>query len=546
MAVYRIPASDSSSFSNTYLYDFENFNQPELISTKRSFSGKHALSVLGKNKFSLLIQKPFAELKSWNFTEARIGAWINSDTGSKISGKLMFQIVDKRNALKYSYAVYLNDVCPQNNRWFYISGKAVISNYKPEPTDIIKVYYWNNCPCEVFIDDLMIVLGSQQFKGTKPLLDETTDHYKFVAQPNQPPYQTIFAQKTLAVNLENASILSMDGKTSLEIKDRDGFLIGHFIASVNKTDQILLIRHHLPFALIWFVAEKNEFLFRTIDQKIFPLDLTIIQLYAADINGDGTDEIIYISGNPQNLKVYTYNAISKKVELLSDVRSQMHNGIKQVQKIRIKGKGSESLFVTDVTGATFLLSFEKNKWITSPLGNISELSQMNFDSRIVSGNFIKADKNDNILLLYRERKSGKCFYKLFDIDGVSAKSTCLQQGSFDNKCDTLYPENTYFAEDVDGNGISELISYNNSWRFDMKLIRFTENNYQIMGNIDFSGYEADHNPKYYENLMITAGHYTDSKTISFFTVGLNNKPIIDLPETLGIYSLKLTNPMVAK
>jgi hypothetical protein len=222
------------------------------------------------------------------------------------------------------------------------------------------------------------------------------------------------------------------------------------------------------------------------------------------------------------------------------------NGVWKIQKLHLKNNRKESLFVLNTIGESFFLDFENNKFESQFLGNIPEVSKENFDSQIVSGNFINNDGNDNILLLYREKKSGRCFYKLFTIDAVSAKNSCIQKGSFDNKCDTLYPENTYFATDVNGDGISELISYDHSWRFDMKLIRFTEKNYQILGNIDFSGYEADHNPKYYENLMITAGHYTDSKTFSFFTVCRNNKPIIDLPETLGIYSLKLTNPTAAK
>jgi hypothetical protein len=545
-SAYRIPASDSTSFANVFLYDFENFKRSDLLSTAKSFSGKYALRVRGKKDFSLLIQKPVSELALKNFSEARISAWIQADAGMKLNGKFMFQIVDKTNTLKYSYSVDLNEVTPAVNRWFYISGKAMISNYKLEPTDVVKVYFWNNYTGEVFIDDVIIVFGNQQIKGIKPLVDETIDNFKFVPKSNQPPYQTIYALKTLVKNLKNASIQSEDGLVSLEIKDHDEYLTGHFIRGNNQTDQILLIRHHLPFAIIWFIAEKNEFSFRIIDEKVFPVDLAIIQLYAADINGDGTDEIIRVSGNPQNIQVYMYDGVTKNVKLISKERCRMENGVKQLQKYRVNGKRSESFFAIDVVGKSFLLSFERNTLTITPLGNISEASQQNYDSQIVSGNFMQTDGNENILLLYRNRKSGRCFYKLFDIDPLTQTNTCLQQGNFDNKCDTLYPENTYFAEDFNNDGISELISYGNSWRYDMKLISFMEENYQILGNIDFMGYEKDFNPKYYENLMITAGHYADSKTFSFFTTCRNNKPIIDFPESIGIYSLPLTNQKVAK
>jgi hypothetical protein len=546
MAAYRIPASDSTSFENIFFYDFENFKQTDLLSSAKSFSGKYALRVKGKNEFSLMIQKPFLELQRKDFSQAKVSAWIQTDSINKLSGKLMFQIVDKANTLKYSYSVNLVEVAHYDNHWFNISGEAAISSYKSEPSDIVKVFYWNNCHGEVFIDDVLIMIGSPTKKGYKPMVDETADNFKFVTQPNQPPYPTIYAQKTLSISFKDTTVLSVDGKTSLEINDNDNFLTGNFIPDMNKTDQILLIHHHLPLAIIWFVPEKKTVSFRIIDQKDFPLDLTIVQWVNADINGDGTDEIIDISGNPQKFKVYSYKLSSRKVELISNDFRLLNNHINQIQKFRRKGKPGESLFVTDITGGSFLLSFEKNKWETHHLGNMSETSQMIYDRQVVSGKFIKANGNDNILLLYRERKSGRCFYKLFDIDPVESKKTCIQQGSFDNKCDTLYPENIYFAGDINRDGISELISYGNSWRFDMKVISFTEKDYRILGNIDFRGYEADHNPKYYEDLMMTAGNFADSKTFSFFTVCKNKKAIHDLPETIGIYSLPFLEKEITK
>jgi len=535
VADYRIPASDSLSFANCLLYDFENFNKPDLLSTTQSFSGKYSIRVKGKKEYSLLIQKPFSELQRKDITEAAVSAWIQTGSGNKLNGKLMFQIVDKSNSLKYSYAVNLVDVLPEGSSWFYISGKAVFDDYKPGPGDIAKVYYWNDCPFEVFIDDIRLVFGKQQIKGSKPFIDETDSHYSYQAKDNQPPYSTLYTMQLPVVNQKNASILSTDGKGALTIEENDSFLKGNFIPGNKGLDQILLIRNHLPFAFVWFVPEKFAFSYSLIDPETFPLDLTMIQLCAADVNGDGTDEMLYISGNPQDIKVYAYTALSKKLKLLSVEKSQIQNGIGEIQKIKIRGKRSESLFATDVTGAAFLLSFEKNLWITTPLGTISEASQENFDCRIVSGNFLNSEGNDNILLLYRERKSRKCFYKLFAVDAVAVKNTCIQKGNFDNKPDTLYPENNYFAGDFDGDSISELISYDSRWRFDLKLIRFSEKSYHIMGNIDFRGYETDHNPKYYENLILAAGHFADKSSCSFIVACKNHKVVPGLPESLGIY-----------
>jgi hypothetical protein len=543
---YRIPASDSISYSNAILYDFENFIQTDLLSAAKAYSGKFSMHVSGKDEFSLVIQKPISELPSSDFSEARMGAWMLAEKSEPISGKLMFQIVDKTNTLKYSYSVDIDEKAPLVDHWFYISGKANIS-YKPQNTDIVKVYYWNHCPAKVYMDDVLIILGSQKIRGEKPLVDNTKDNYKFEAQPNQPPYPTIFAQKTLAVNFKNASIVSLDGKESLKMEAGDSFLTGHFIMCNNRLDQLLLIRNQLPCAVIRFVPEKNAFTIKMIERTAFAPDLKEIRLLTADINGNGVDEMIIISGRQQKIWVYAYNFISEKVGLISSELCPVDKAITNVQKFQSKnGKHVESLIATDMAGGVFLLNFEKGLWNAKPLGNISETGKANFDSQMVSGKFIKPEGNDNILLFYRERSSGKCFYKLFDIDSDAGKFTCLQQGSFDNKCDTLYPEYNYFARDIDGDGISELISFGNSWRFDMKLIRFTEKDYRIQGNLDFKGYEADHNPKYYENLMIATGYFTNMKALSLFTVCMNKHLIPDLPETMGIYSLPLMEKGAAK
>jgi phage-related protein len=533
----RIPATDSTSFANTFFYDFENVKSSDLLSTEKSLSGTHSVKVKGNNVYSLLLQKPLSELTIQNFTEARISAFMQTDSREKLNGKLMFQIVDKENILKYSYAVNLDEAVVSDKQWFNISGKAVIENYKAEPTDIAKVYYWNNCPQEVFMDDVLIIFGSQQTRGTKPMLDETVDNYKFSAQPNQPPYPTMYAQKISTETFYEADIKKADRNVPFGINTDDKLLRGHFLAGNSKTDQLLLIRRNVPYAFIWFMPEKKMFSFKTIDQGVFPLNLTIVGWFVADVNGDGSDELINLTSNPQSILVYALNNIVGKVKLVSNSRSNIDKGVSQVKKFRLNGKRNECLFVTDITGGVFLLSFEKNAWDIKSLGYMSESANINFDSQIITGHFVKADGNDNVLVLYREKKSGKCFYKLFDIDPLISKNPCIQQGSFGNKCDTLYPENTYFAEDVNGDGIDELISYGHSWRFDLKLISFSEKDYRIMGNIDFKGYEADHNPKYYEDLMISAGRFAVGKTISLFTVCKNHKAVPDLPETIGLYSL---------
>ncbi len=53
----------------------------------------------------------------------------------------------------------------------------------------------------------------------------------------------------------------------------------------------------------------------------------------------------------------------------------------------------------------------------------------------------------------------------------------------------------------------QVLKLDKSWRFDLKLIE----NDLILGTVDFKGYPADQNPKYYEYVTLLKGHFTSSK-----------------------------------
>jgi hypothetical protein len=79
--------------------------------------------------------------------------------------------------------------------------------------------------------------------------------------------------------------------------------------------------------------------------------------------------------------------------------------------------------------------------------------------------------------------------------------------------DTLKPTDIFFTSSIQHPASSilhpaSLLRYSRSWRFDLKEIRFNDSTYQVLQNIDFRGFEASHNPKYYESLGIIPGNFT--------------------------------------
>ena len=546
MVDYRFASSDSLSYTNTLFYNFDNVTQKKLFSKTHAHSGKYAIVAKGKGSYSPVIQKPLSELPVLSIGEANIGAWVYSTDKKNISGKFMFQITDKLNSVKYSYAITLNEISLPTNEWIYISGKVDLSEYLFKSTDIIKIYYLNQCEAEVFIDDVMLVFGKQQLKGNYPFTDITAKNNKYIPQTNQPPYPTYFTRNTSSQYLINNVIKNGRGNDSIEIKPGDNLIPGHFIPSGNTSEQVLLIRDNVPHVLIRFLKDRIEFTLFRFEMEIFSNMGAKDSYVAADINADGRDEFICFSDDNHSADVVGFNPSANKAEMIFRGNIPIEKCIVKAARLSTKSSKNEYLFALDATGNAYLLNFEKNKWNIRFIANISEANQQYFMSTLIGGTFKQAGSNDNVLLLSQNRNSGRCFYKLLEVDPQAVKISTIYEGNFDNKCDTLYPDNTYFVSDTDGDGADELISYGSSWRFELKMVSFTDKGYHILSNIDFKGYEKDHNPKYYENLTLCAGQFTDSNTLYLFMMCSNNSKISDLPDVVGLYSLSFTRQKDSK
>ena len=546
---YIIPASDSTSFPGVYQYDLENVNNNNIVTKEYAFSGKNALKVSGKRNYSPAIQIPFDE-QLQKTTEARFGAWLFFDDSTEdLEGKLEFQIVDRTNKLKFSAASDIKERKSNNRQWFYVCGKAVWKNCKVLPEDLVKIYYWNNCRNTVYVDNIQVVFGSQIIKGEKSLTDNTSHQFQFIPVKNQPPYPSIFYKNEFANNVKNTTVFLPDGKDSLVLVAEDVFCKGRFIRSNNNCEQILVFRNKKPLALLWFDQLKSQFLFIKLPSEVianFP-ELNIFS--AIDVDGDGTEELVACSENKvQSLNVYKIQVQKPYVKsmLLVKVKQlDISAEIIQIEPFCPANKINKNIVLLDDIGNLHLLHYEKNSMRSETTKMISEADMKNYKCKMVCGHFLNSGASDNLILFYSEKKSGRCFYKIYGLENKFQHFEALVQGAFDNKCDTLDPDNSFFKCDINNDKIDELLSFSNGWRFDAKLITFNKEGYVIGSNIDFTGYPKDHNPKYFEKLTMTAGNFIDKNTPAIVTFcGSANKEKVsfdDMTSYLGIFSYKNKN-----
>jgi len=114
--------------------------------------------------------------------------------------------------------------------------------------------------------------------------------------------------------------------------------------------------------------------------------------------------------------------------------------------------------------------------------------------------------------------------------------------------DTLKPGDQFFCGNFGPNASPVVMRYNRDWRYDLKEIAFSDSAYHILYSIDFAGYTADNNPKYYEVLKLIPGRFTGNQA-SFIVIGRNCKTkdfdgnecseyedLPELPDFISVYS----------
>jgi len=546
VASYLISASDSSSYPGVYQFDFEKINDDGIVSLENAFSGNHALKVTGRRRYSPAVQISFND-QVQKATGALFGAWLFiGDSSRDLEGKLIFQIVDKSNKLKFSAASDIREGKNISRQWFYVCGKADWKDTKILPTDMVKIYYWNNCKNTVFVDNVQVIFGKQVIKGKKSLTDNTSPQYQFVQAADQPPYPTVFFENEFTGNVINNTILAPDGKDALLLNNEDAFCNGKFIKTNSNCEQILVFRSNKPLALLWFEPQKSQILFIKLPAEVIASFPAINSSSAIDADGDGIDELVICTGTKMQ-SVYVYKILAAKPfvksMVLEDVAQFGVSGkIVQIEPFQMANKRNNDIALLDDFGNLHLLNYEKNSLKPETITIIPESDANGYDYKMVCGQFLNSGMNDNIIIFSSEKKSGRCFYKIFGSDKKNQRFEPLVQGTFDNKCDTLHPADNFFKCDFNNDKIDELITFSNGWRYDAKLVSFNKDGYIIAANIDFTGYPKDYNPKYFEKQFMVPGNYTETNTPAIFTFCGSEKRVPvssdDMKPYIGIFSYK--------
>jgi len=206
---------------------------------------------------------------------------------------------------------------------------------------------------------------------------------------------------------------------------------------------------------------------------------------------------------------------------------------------------TELLLVTE-GGSWELFRYASKGWSNLARGGenrVGEWDDKYYDLTITAGLFLKGSTQDQLLTVFSDKARKGYAYSLLKYNAAEKKFVRALKGREGNLGlafghDTLKPCDRFLFGRFRPDGGTGFLRYTRDWRFDLKEMQFNDSTFVILGNIDFTGYNKDQNPKFYEALKLVPGRITDPSVTSILVIARNREELPYLPNTLAIYSFK--------
>jgi hypothetical protein len=566
----------NSEAPHTLYFDFEV--DPKSGNTGNLYkgiahSGQYSTKTFGKNSYSFAIERKAGDIGLENLGTIAMSAWIYVFPGENDPlGNFVFAATNGKINVTWKAVTVSGKNIPRG-KWFKISGMFDLSDIKFKPDYKLEFYFWNNSSTDILEDDFYIVFGGPKPRKGDSTLVDLTRGVPFTPKFNFPPYPFHLFEK-VEINNQNSSFLINDGKIKEgDINPYDRIFSGHFISDSRGTEDLLVINKEGKTELFAFCRDTKTFC--KIIPKMAPGLLEFFQsadILTGSFSDGGTSQIL-LSG-PKGLLLGEFekpgSTCSHKVVdvsfkiLLNTTNNPFSTTKGHLIAADLDGNKITEILSTADDGSWKVFRFwkgNKDPWLIMASGLNDPLKQWNFQKynfKITPGRFLQKYAQDILLTISREKTKKGYFWSLVRFDPISHSfiSCFTEKQNYLGKTiglDTLKPSDEFFSANFDNSGKVKIFRYNRDWRYDLKEIHFNDSTFQVIANMDFSGYERDFNPKYYEILKLFPAMLVEPGVTSFLVIGKNCrnrdpennecKEFVDnpaLPGITGVYSFRKT------
>jgi len=565
---------------NSFYIDFElapGTNVPDRLYKGLAHSGTFSAKAFGKDSYSSSFEKDAGSIGIQNLKKVGWSTWVYIfPTEKEINGSFALTVSNELKVNVLWKGIGLTGPGIPQGKWFKISSVADISEVSFKPDYKIKVYFWNRSNTNILVDDFHVVFtGSSERVGDTTLVDMTTK-IPYTPRFNYPPFRTSFLEKEDIHNQNTAFLINDHGVKEGKISPDQIIIGGNFLNSTSGLDAILVMKKNGTPEIFSFCPEEGRFMkvqielpreanpyfsARVADKGKF-LQNGFEQVLIAGDKGFmlGQFEPVKEVCSPDNTLKTSFKILWKsgswETDQGQDTGKQIFysgdfNGDQQTEILLVPGNGTWKLL-------RFSPKPDGN-WKTLAEGNNSETADWNmneYEFKISVGRFLPEIRQDLLLTVLKSKKGGGQKFYLSRFNAGRSQFDPLFQATQDHYgksigLDTLQPPDIFFTGNFTGNKVADIFKYNRDWRFDLKQIRFNDTTFQIIQNIDFTGFSTDHNPKYFEILSLIPGKFVNPAVTSFLIIGRNcrkkgsdgkecleyqNKTV--LPDIISIYSMK--------
>ncbi len=574
-------AYSNSETANSLLCNFEIDPREKLppgFYKGIAHSGHFSAKAFGKNSYSLAIEQTAGQIGIDKLKSIAMSAWIFIfPTDKEPDGIYVLSVTNAFGISKCWKGIYVKGSSAPHGKWFRISGLFDLSEIILQPGNKIHIYFWNRSHTDILVDDYYIIFGGQKERRGESTLTDLTKNPVFNPRFNFPPFPTFYAEKEEISNRNSADLAPDNSVKGGDIFPEDKIIAGNFLQTRYGTDAILVIPSSGKPELFSFCPASTSF--KKIN-VILPSEVLSFFKSAKALKGrftentydevllEGDHEFIVGSFTPLTILCSTMKAASSEFKVIwkSDP-AFMATGLKSKGARILAGdlfgdRYTELLTIND-DGSWKILKFlsgkvQKGGWTVMASGRRKNSPFVNpgyGQIKITLGRFLPHCPQDLILTVTGNQTGKKLTSSLLKFDFAQSAFVPPDQNTFDGKLkiiglDTLKPSDIFLFGDFRGNKEPQVLRYNRDWRFDLKELNFNDTTFSILGNVDFHGYDKDHNPKYYGVLKLVAGRIIDPARTSLLVIGRNCKNddfatdhckeyqnLPELPDFISVYSI---------
>ena len=494
-------------------------------------SGNFSTRTFGKNTFSVMYEKTVRDLNVPDMKAVALSAWVYVFPSSgEPEGSLVFTVTNTVGVNTCWKGVSLHGPMVPREQWFKISGSFSLTDVQIRPDDKIQVYFWNNSDTKVLSDDFYIVFGAQApRKGDSAMTDMTRGYNPTL---NIPPFPVFFLHQEQTLN---------GNETTLDITPNDRVLTGRFTDSGDGLESIFVIKPDGAPGLFHYCPEQG---FRKI-QVTCPESLKKDLAGAVPLRGSFTspnkDEILFVGEKTLILAGFGQPGGPCKMAG-TELKVLWRSDPASINGVAVRTPGSlvpcdvnadriTELLMIAGQGSWQLFRFASDTWVSLVSGTENKLGEWDdkyVDYTVTAGHFLPGGSQDQLLTVFTEKSKKRFSYSLVKYlpgERKFVKALPAREGNIGLTVghDTLKPGDQFFFGSFNPGENPGFLRYNRDWRFDLKAMQFNDSAFVIKGDIDFTGYEKDYNPKFYEALKLVPGKLISPTVTSILVIARNCK-----------------------